>query len=229
MDSSVELFAVSSKELEDVSTVNLKECLEFSDMIIPAVPISAFESKIVEIGDILREDFVNSNLAICDVCSVKVFPNKVMKDVLPISVSILNTHPMWGPDSTKNGQTLKDLKFIYHIERNHDSEIIQEFIEFWRKLGQEVISMTPDEHDKQAAYTHAYAFLIGKLGMLLNVRRNDISTKGFEGVLYNQEAVENDTSELFNDMFTYNPYAKEMTEQFISSAISIRKSLYEDV
>ena len=61
--------------------------------------------------------------------------------------------------------------------------------------------------------------------MLLDVRRNDISTKGFEGVLYNQEAVENDTGQLFDDMMTFNPYAKEMFEKFIEVAKKINSNI----
>ncbi len=102
------------------------------------------------------------------------------------------------------------MKFIFDPLKIENKERLDVFLDFWKGLGCDLRNLTPDEHDLQAAYTHAYAFMIGKIGIILNVRRNDISTKGFEGVLYNQEAVENDTSQLFNDKMTFNPYTKEM-------------------
>lgn len=191
------------------------------DIVIPTVPISRFEDQVKAISPLLK-----GKSLVVDVCSVNVHPEKVLLDTLPENIDILSTHPMFGPDSTKDATTYKDLKFVFHKTRVRDEAKVSEFLEFWKKLGCEMIEMTPDEHDKQAAYTHAYAFLIGKIGMKMGVRKNQISTKGFElGILYNQEAVENDTGQLFEDMMEYNPYAREMRGEFNRVLINIEASL----
>ncbi|MCA9386690.1 prephenate dehydrogenase/arogenate dehydrogenase family protein [Candidatus Dojkabacteria bacterium] len=197
--------------------VSLKEICSY-DIIIPTVPISVFEKQILEIKDLIPETSL-----VVDVCSVSIHPAKVMQDNL--NCDLLSTHPMFGPDSTKDATFFDGLKFIHHSLRIKNEQRVKDFLGFWKDLGCELIELTPEEHDKQAAYTHAYAFLIGKIGIMLEVRRNDISTKGFEGVLYNQEAVENDTGQLFNDMLTYNPFAKEMFEKFGSAYTKIGNDL----
>jgi prephenate dehydrogenase len=42
---------------------------------------------------------VKTDLLIIDVRSVRVYPVKWMKELLPESTQILATHPMFGPDS----------------------------------------------------------------------------------------------------------------------------------
>lgn len=195
------------------------ETVVSANIIIPCVPISAFEAQIKSISPMLQ----NGSLLI-DVCSVNVHPAKIMRTYTPKTINLLSTHPMFGPDSTKNGTTFKGLKFIHSNVRIKNHKLRDVFIHFWEKLGCNMIEMTPDEHDSQAAYTHAFAFLIGKIGIALMVRKNRISTKGFEKLLYNQEAVENDTGQLFEDMMQYNPYAKQMRQEFKQALEHIENS-----
>jgi prephenate dehydrogenase len=219
-----EVVVVSSRKLTEVKQMSLTDATRFADLIIPAVPISQFSEWISKIAFELND--THHPAVVVDVCSVKTWPAQVMMDRLAREVGIIATHPMWGPDSTKNGTELADLKFIYKVLRNNGTPVIDDFIQFWRDSGQEVIELDPVKHDQQAAYTHAFAFLIGKLGMRLKVRSNNISTKGFSGILYNQTAVENDTGQLFEDMFTYNPFAKEMLQQFQVETLKIYQELY---
>jgi len=191
-----------------------------SEIIIICVPISSFEEVIK-----LISNKVNPNSMIVDVCSVKVHPVKVMKKYLPDKIDILATHPMFGPDSTKNGTTFDGLKFIYYPVRIKNIDRANLLLTLLEKLGLEIIELTPEDHDKQAAYTHAYAFLVGKIGMMMEIRKNNISTKGFENLIYNQTAVENDTGQLFHDMMTYNPYSNEMRANFRKTLNEIEGSL----
>src|SRR5206468_766919 len=64
------------------------------DLVIPCVPIAAFEAAIKDMRRHLRPDAL-----VVDVCSVKQHPVRVMKRLLPKSVEILATHPNFGPDS----------------------------------------------------------------------------------------------------------------------------------
>jgi prephenate dehydrogenase len=208
-----------SKQIDNTKYYSLEEVCG-SDIVIPCVPISIFENTIKDIKNLLKPECL-----LVDICSVSVHPAEVMLDEIDESIDLLSSHPMFGPDSSKNGTTFLDLKFIYHPLRIKNQEKYEIFLKFWKDLGCNMIPMTPEEHDKQAAYTHAFAFLIGKMGIKMNVRANQISTKGFEGILYNQQAVENDTGQLFQDMMTYNPFAKEMRKKAKESLEAIEKEL----
>jgi len=216
-----EVRVYSSKyAIDNKKFFSLEDIASQSDVIIPCVPISNFKETIQQIAPKIKPGSL-----VIDVCSVKVHPVEVMKEFLDKDIDILATHPMFGPDSTKNGTFFEGLKFIYYPVRIKDLDRVNLLLNLLDKLGLEIIEMTPDEHDKQAAYTHAFAFLIGKIGILMDVKQNQISTKGFEGILYNQMAVENDTSQLFDDMMTYNPYTKQMRADFKAALEKIEADL----
>jgi prephenate dehydrogenase len=74
------------------------------------MPISAMRETLRQVTPLLREDAL-----VVDVCSVKVYPVKWMRELLPDTVSILPTHPMFGPDSA--AESLKDRKIVICPER----------------------------------------------------------------------------------------------------------------
>ena len=202
--------------------ISLEEAAK-SDIIIPTVPISFYKETANKIAP-----YINKDALIVDVASVKLYTTNALIQNLPTTVDILSTHPMFGPDSTNDGKDFSDLKFIYWKERIHNERRTQIFLEFWKQKGCELVELSPEEHDKQAAYTHAFAFMIGKMGIEMGVRKNYITTKGLEGILYNQEAVENDTSELFDDMMRYNPFAKDMLQDAKNALDLIIKNVSYD-
>ena len=83
-------------EIADLTTV-LKE-----EVIFIAVPIRHFESVIQNIASKLSEDVL-----VIELCSVKKYTTEVMKKILPEQVSIIATHPMFGPDSYFSNNRLK--------------------------------------------------------------------------------------------------------------------------
>ena len=67
------------------------------NIVILCVPISKFKEVLVEIRPMLNPDAL-----VVDVCSVKVYPTRWMIESLPATVSILATHPIFGPDSASD-------------------------------------------------------------------------------------------------------------------------------
>src|SRR3989338_10598286 len=63
-----------------------------TDLIIPVVPIHSFEEVICDISKIINKEAI-----IMDVCSVKEYPVKIMKQNLPSTVTIIASHPLFGP------------------------------------------------------------------------------------------------------------------------------------
>ncbi len=62
------------------------------------VAISAFEEVVGRIASRVAPGTV-----VFDTCSVKVHPVRVMEGLLPPGVHIIASHPMFGPDSARNG------------------------------------------------------------------------------------------------------------------------------
>lgn len=87
------------------------------DVIICATSILSFESTIKKLVPHLREHLARGRKGplLVDVLSVKEHARDVMLEHLPVECDILCTHPMFGPDSGKNGW--HNLNFVYEKTR----------------------------------------------------------------------------------------------------------------
>ena len=190
------------------------------DVIIPCVPISAFEEVI---KSVCRK--VKRGALLIDVCSVKVYPVEVMRKYIPANVEVLATHPTFGPDSIKGG--LKGLAIVLYGVRISPSRLA-EVKQGCQDIGLKVIEMSPQEHDKLMAFSLAYTHLIGRIGERIQVRNATIGTRGFAQLLKVQGYVVNDTFKLFRDVQNFNPYAKEMRAQVRQALNKIEAELASD-
>lgn len=176
------------------------------------VSISAMEEVIRRIAPMLRK-----GCTVLDTCSVKVHPVRVMETLLPAEVNIIGTHPMFGPDSGKDGIDGLPLAFCpVRAERS--------VRDFWHdgfcKMGLEVLNLSPDEHDREAAYTQGITHFMGRVLYDLELKSSAIGTKGYEKLLEIIEQTCNDPFQLFLDLQRYNPYTKQMREHL---QLSLRK------
>ena len=188
--------------------VSLEEVCQM-DYVIISVPISAVKAVLEQIAPIL-----NKNATVLDVCSVKEYPVKWMKEILPETVSILPTHPMFGPDSAAD--TLKDKKIVLCKERIADTayEGIKGYL---AAKGLILIETTAEDHDRQIAKSLSLTHFIGRTLSAVKAEPMAIETEGYKRLLHILEVVENDTWQLFLDMHTYNPYAKTMRSEFMAA------------
>jgi prephenate dehydrogenase len=196
--------------------VTLKEVCR-QDIIILPVPISEFRQTLKTIKPLLKEDAM-----IVDVCSVKEYPVQWMKELLPGYVSILATHPMFGPDSAADSL---DGRKIALCNEGVDEQRYKKVKSYLSSKGLIVIETTPQEHDKQIAISLALTHFIGR--SLSEFGANDLSmdTEGYKRLLHILEVVEHDTWQLFADMHRYNPYAKEKRSEFMEAMRNIEKRL----
>jgi len=151
---------------------------------------------------------------VMDTCSVKSYPIGLMQRILPQSVSLLGTHPMFGPDSGGGG--IGGLPIILCPAR-----IPEPGLSTWRErfasLGLAVSVMSPDEHDRQAAFTQGVTHYIGRVLADFGVRRSAIGTRGFNALLEIVEQTCNDPWQLFLDLQRYNPHTREMRRMLAAS------------
>jgi len=177
------------------------------DIVIPCVPISHFRENLKTIAPLLKPDSL-----VVDVCSVKVYPVQWMKADLPASVSILATHPMFGPDSAAD--SLKDRKICLCKIRVADKQY-EDIKKYLLSKGLIVIEATPREHDEQIATSLSLTHFIGRILSQSGAVPLDIDTEGYKRLLHILEVVERDTWQLFLDMHRYNPYAREKRLEFM--------------
>jgi prephenate dehydrogenase len=170
------------------------------------VPMREVEAMLRRIAPLLAPGTL-----VVDTCSVKVAPVRWMTEILPESIDILATHPMFGPESAKEG--LPGLPLMMHPVRMK-AALYEEWHRFFGSLGLLVIEMTPDEHDRQAAMSQALTHMVGRTLSLIGIEETPIGTLWYRKLLAICRQVEKDSPELFYDMQTLNPYAAEMRGNF---------------
>jgi prephenate dehydrogenase len=197
-----------------------------SDAVFICVPIVHFEEVVRQTAPYLR-----AGSMLLDVCSVKLFPERVMKRYVADDVVILPTHPMFGPDTARaGGQELgwKDLPFVLcplsevseSLEQNHaqnhaTNTASEAAVAFWRdylttQRGCRVVSMPSEEHDRITAYTLCLTQLLGRVLGNIGIKASDIDAQSFTHLLRMKEISYNDSMELLIGLHRYNPFAAEM-------------------
>jgi len=186
-------------------------------IIILSVPISVFHETLKTVAPLLSPEAL-----VIDVCSVKEYPVRLMKALLPEQVSILATHPMFGPDSAAH--ELQGRKIVLCGERIDDSAY-QKIKSYLLSKGLTVIETTPEAHDRQIAVSLALTHFIGRSLAEFGATPMDVDTEGYQRLLHVLGVVENDTWQLFEDMNTYNPYAAESRSDFMAALQRIQQRL----
>lgn len=194
LDKDFELIIINKKNMEEIV-----KC----EVIFYCVPISSFESVIKSHKRYFKDDHL-----LIDVLSVKMHPKKVFdKHLKGSKTQALLTHPMFGPDSSKNGFT--GLPII--MDKFKSSEVNYNFWkDFFTKKGLKVIEMTAKKHDQLAANSQGLTHFIGRLLEKFNFKPTEIDSLGSKKLQEVMGQTCNDTWQLFSDLQTFNSYTKAM-------------------
>ena len=189
------------------------------DALFLCVAISSLERVLAGIAPRLRPQTV-----VMDTCSVKVYPARLMEQLLPGRIGIIATHPMFGPDSASGGRGVEGLPMVVAPVRAED-----ETARFWKSefaaMGLRVAEMTPDDHDREAAYTQGITHFIGRVLEDLSLSPSLIATKGYAKLLEIVQQTCNDPYQLFLDLQRYNPYTWKMREDLSRSVQRVLESI----
>jgi len=207
---------VAEKRPKGIRFTGLEE-VSRQKVVVLCVPISHLRDLLTRIAPMLKKDTL-----VVDVCSVKTHPVRWMENTLPPSVSILATHPMFGPDSAAN--SLSGHKIVVCPVRI-DSGRFKEIKTGLSSKGLVVIEATPEEHDRQIAVSLALTHFIGRSLAKFGADDLPIDTEGYKRLRHILGVVENDTWQLFEDMHTYNPFAEKIREDFIGAMHKIDAKL----
>lgn len=219
-DFSIYVFEPKSRDKEILAMGGIASSLEEvcrQDVVIVCVPIRDFE-KVLR----LMEGHLGAGALVMDVCSVKEYPVRLMRQILPKSTEILATHPTFGPDSA--AQSLKGQKIVLckvRIGARRYARIKNIF----KGKGLEVVEMSPKAHDREMAATLVLTHFIGRSLIGFGARRRAIETEGYKRLMHILQTVQNDSWELFEDMNKYNAFAGKVREKFIESLKAINGKL----
>ena len=207
-----------TNEAEEIGArfISLDEACR-SKIIILAVPMEALEETLHKIKDKLQPGTL-----VLDVCSLKMFACDAMNKILPSSVEIIGTHPLFGPQSAPN--SIKGMR-IALVDVRSKQETFNEVKEFCEKLGLKTIITTPEEHDRQMAHSQALTHFIGQALKNNDTERVEMSTLTFDKLMDIVNVIKNDTPQLFNNMQQMNPFAKEARDNFVKEAEKINAEL----
>lgn len=196
----------------------LEEALE-APIVFLTVAISALPEVLDRIAPLLRDD-----ATVVDTCSVKSWPVAQMEQRLPAGVDIVATHPMFGPDSA--GVREDRPPIVTWPVRDRHCRYRPLLAEFDR-LGMRVEERSPDDHDREAAFTQGVTHLVGRLLDQMGLRDSSIATLGYGRLIQVMEQTCNDPIELFRDLQRLNPYTREMRDRF-SEALEATRHMLDD-
>jgi arogenate dehydrogenase (NADP+) len=174
-----------------------------SDVIFYAVPISQFEPVIAA-----HKQYFEPRHLLIDLLSVKMHPAKVFKKHLAGSqTQALLTHPMFGPDSSRQG--FGGLPII--IDKFKSKTVAYDsWKSYFESKKLRVIEMSPEAHDKAAANSQGLTHFLGRLLDEYGLEDSPLDTMGAQKLLEIKRQTCGDTWQLFNDLQHYNPYTRKM-------------------
>ena len=202
----VDVFDKNLIDNSDVNEVSLEDALQ-NETIFIAVPIRDFENLIKEISK-----KISSGKTVIDVCSVKVFPKKVMLDNLSNETDIIATHPLFGPDSLKDSGSVMTMESVRNTFGRYD---------FWKNYFESqnisIEEISAEEHDMMAARSQGLTHFVGRVIDDFGTNQTRIDTEGYKALhkLVNQTC--NDTWELFEDIQNFNPFTEKMISELNES------------
>jgi len=205
-DFEVQVFDIKDKRKKakelGVNFVDLKDIFNAKN-IFYSVPISKLEIVVKK-----TKEFVVPGHTIFDVCSVKVHPKRIFSRYLrETGADLILSHPMFGPDSAREG--LRGLRIvIYNLKAK--KRVFDFWKNYFKKLGLKVVEMTPENHDRLAAFSQGVTHYIGRVLEDMRLKNTPIDTKGFETLMKIVDQTCNDTWQLFYDLQVFNPFTKVM-------------------
>lgn len=196
---------------DDCKQLNVKneslKVVASKEIVVLAVPVQFLESVIQEISSL-----VQPNALIVDVSSVKVKPMLLMEKYFPKTTQLVGTHPLFGPQSGKNG--IAGLNFVLCPVRTNRTEIIRKFFSHILKLN--VLERSPDVHDKQMAYVQALTHFVGRAVNNMDIPDVEQKTPAYQYLLDIKRNLGQDSMDLFLTIENENPYAKDVRNQFLT-------------
>lgn len=187
-----------------------------SDIILICTPVRTIENIAQNLAPLLQ-----AGQLVMDVASVKTLPAQWMEKHLPVNVDIVATHPIFGPESGKNG--IEGLPISLMNVRGNRLADVENFCQ--NTLHLRTIITTPADHDQEMAYVQGLTHLIAKILKRMDVPELQQTTKTYNHLLAMVDMIKNDSPELFQSIQTDNPFVRDVTDAFFEQAKQLKDNL----
>ncbi len=187
----------------------LEECLA-KDYIFLTIPIRQMPIFLKENSALFRPGSI-----VVDCASVKMAVVDWFEQYLPDTVFYAASHPLFGPDSAKDGLqgqaiTLQPVRIPF---RNYNL-LVKLFSE---KMALQVLNISAHEHDRLMAWNLSLIHHLGRTFYGMQIAKLPLMMYNLSHMNRIARIAANDTEELFQDFYLFNPFAEMVRDQFLES------------
>ncbi len=187
-------------------------------IIMIAVPVQQIETVIQEISPLLKD---RESCLVMDVASVKVKPLDAMLQNLPAHINVVGTHPLFGPQSGKNGISGQNIIVVEGRGDQHD-DVCKFFLD---SLDLKVIQTLAEVHDHEMAYVQGLTHMIAQIFKRMDVPDIKHQTRTYSLLCDMVDIIRNDSFDLFKAIQTENPYAADVRHRFLTAIKELEQKL----
>ena len=235
----VTVFDKSKNAVETIKKENLcsnvskdiQSAVKDSDLIILAVPLSAYKEVLLSAKDTFKKDAI-----ITDTGSVKKEVNKIFENFNLTNISWIASHPIAGTEESGPSAGFKDLfKDRWTIicdNKNSNKDKFEKLKKFWEFLGSKVKLMSIDEHDHILALTshlpHAVAYNIVKTAINVDEKSRDNIVRYSAGGLRDFTRIASSDPLMWRDIFIDNSEnILKILDEFSKNIDDFKKAITE--
>lgn len=186
------------------------------DVIVLAVPVGRLATAIRDLRPHLRPGHI-----VVDVGSVKVVPVQIMTAELPSFVDIVGTHPLFGPQSARNG--IQGRKIAVCPVRGNAAMRIAAYLR--QELGLQVFVTSPDFHDREAAVVQGLTHLMARVLVQMEPLPTRMTTASFDLLMEAVDMVRDDAPGVYDAIERDNPFSADVRERFFALASEATRDL----
>lgn len=186
------------------------------DFVIFAVPVKELEKSVAAVVPYLK-----TGQTVIDLCSVKCKPVDVLKRLIPEGINVVSLHPLFGPQSGKNG--IEGLNITLCNVVGDRLPCIEKFLQ--EQLSLKTFVTTPENHDREMAYVQGLTHMIAKVFVRMDVPEIHQQTKTYGHLNDMVELIRYDSEDLFLAIQRDNPYVRETTEKFFAAVRALEEKL----
>ncbi len=174
-----------------------------------AVPVQALEQSLKE-----ANAFIRPGALVLDVSSVKVLPCQWMAGIFPESVDVVGTHPLFGPQSGKDGIAGFRIAVCPARVSKTRLDVLCAFLE--DEFGLQVVRVSPEEHDRSMAGSQVLAHFVGKALLEMDAPKTGLPLATTTHLLSLRDLIAEDSDALFRTIQEQNPFAKQARKRFLA-------------
>lgn len=182
------------------------------EVVMIAVPVQNMERVIETLAPLVKP-----GATVLDIASVKVLPSQWLAKHLPETVHIVPTHPLFGPQSVARDGLVGRQLVICPLRGEQHLKVAA----LGEEMGLRVQITTAEEHDREMAYVQALTHLVGRTLSSMSIPDKMLKTQSYQHLLDLCDLLKRDSFALFSAIQTLNPYADEITQEFVARASNL--------